>query len=592
MTTLAALGRAVADEAALDAWVAGLPEPARAPVRRALALDRALWTEHPASLASCLLARTLAVAELDALRAAWVRELDAGGPWVRALRALPVPEGLLAELHESAALPLAGLHRLGFAGDEEVTLESIRHHPSVQAPELRRRDMLRWRWRTGEARVVPEGPEPARPDLPAIEHPQWGPSYLVREPGGPRTQLPCPEEGTADARFSADGARLFVYGSNDEYAGGFVYVLDPRTLEITRSLDTDAPVSGVQEAAGGALVLVSTFRGSLLWSGTHARALPVAGGLLSPSGELLATQREGLRVWSLAALARGRVDDDASGLVACFDPSGERLISGPNLYEGRSGARVARLQLEFGNYLEGGPASPSVHFGERYLINLSGVPQVWDARTGAAVRVRGRVQYPQWYTLAYDRAGVRMAALRRHDPSVALHELPSGRTLRTLAFDLAGEALALSPDGALIAAAAGPAVELRDAAGALLWRAGEAPRARPDRGERSERTLLFSREGEALARFVEEEGWRVWSLRGEEVGRVASLEALAQVPGFAPPRPRGWTIEAGTRTLFRHEASGATIGLPAAGPWVCNPAAPEIAASNALHVELRGPGAT
>lgn len=592
MTTIAALGRAVADEAALDAWVAGLPEPARAPVLRALALDRALWTEHPASLASCLMARVFAVEELAALREAWARELDARGPWVRALRALPVPEGLLAELHESSALALAGLQRLGFADDEEVTLTAIRYHPSVQAPELRRRDMLRWRWRAGEARLVPEGPEPARRDLPAIEHPQWGPSYLVREPGGPRLELPCPEEGTADARFSEDGARLFVYGSLDEYAGGFVYVLDPQTLAITRRLDTDAPVSGVQEAAEGALVLVSTFRGCLLWSGTKARALPIGGGLLSPSGELVATHHEGIRVWSLAALARAKAEADESGLVACFDPSGERLISGPYLYEGRSGVRVARLQLEFGNYLEGGPASPSVHLGERYLVNLSGVPQVWDARTGEAVKVRGRVQYPQWYTLSFDRAGVRMAAQRRRDPSVVLHELPSGRTLRTIAFDLAGEALALSPDGALIAAAAGPAVELRDAAGALVWRAGEASRVQADRGGRSEGTLCFSREGDALARFVEEEGWRVWSLRGDEVGRVASREALAQVPGFAPPRPRGWTIEAGTRSLFRHEASGVTIALPAAGPWICNPAAPEIAASNALHVELRGAGAT
>ena len=74
---------------------------------------------------------------------------------MRALRGLPVADGLLVELHGGEGLSLDGLHRPRFLSDDVLILEAIRFHPSVQAPELRRKDRLRWHWTRGEATLEP-----------------------------------------------------------------------------------------------------------------------------------------------------------------------------------------------------------------------------------------------------------------------------------------------------------------------------------------------------------------------------------------------------------------------------------------------------
>lgn len=103
--TLAALESALAT-GSVEAWLAELGDEAvRSQIRRALDADRRLWTRYPDSLGSCLLARTFGVKALASLHRAWAEELAARGrPWIRPLRGLPMPAGLLAELYSDEKL--------------------------------------------------------------------------------------------------------------------------------------------------------------------------------------------------------------------------------------------------------------------------------------------------------------------------------------------------------------------------------------------------------------------------------------------------------------------------------------------------------
>jgi hypothetical protein len=186
-----------------------------------------------------------------------------------------------------------------------------------------------------------------------------------------------------------------------------------------------------------------------------------------------------------------------------------------------------------------------------------------------------------------------MAVLHFGDAEVVVHALPRGRVVRTLTFDLAGEALALSPDGARVAVQRGRAVEVRDAGGVVL-RAGDPADPPSRRGRPADGTLRFSADGARLARWADGDGWRIWSLDGADERHLPARDDLAGLDGFAPPHPRDWTIDPGTCTRFHHRPTGTTIALPAAGPWVWNPADPHIGAAGDLHIELRdgAPGRT
>jgi hypothetical protein len=131
-------------------------------------------------------------------------------------------------------------------------------------------------------------------------------------------------------------------------------------------------------------------------------------------------------------------------------------------------------------------------------------------------------------------------------------------------------------------------VDVRSASDELRGRFAH-PQGKPSRrGCDAPETLRFSADGRQIASFVEGDGWRVWSLEGEGEEFFAERNAIDELAGFAPPRPRDWFIERGSATHFVHRPSGTHIVLPAAGPWMSNPAVPEIVASDVLHVELRG----
>ncbi|XXX71972.1 hypothetical protein WMF30_30430 [Sorangium sp. So ce134] len=587
---LAALESALAT-GSVEAWLAELGDEAvRSQIRRALDADRRLWTQYPDSLGSCLLARTFGVKALASLQKAWAKELAARGrPWIRPLRGLPAPDGLLAELYSDETLSLAGLQVPRFASEDEVVLTARRLHPSVQPPEERRRERLRWRWTEGRAVIEPEPPDDAAaPAYPRFVTDGWGPAYLIRSEGAPRVALPCPEEGSAYAQLSADGSRLIVYGTLDEYAGGFVYVVDPETLAVERQLATDSPVSDVTD--GGGQMVVSTYRsGTIGWIEGRAHVLPIGGHAicLSPSGTHVATVGEALRIWSLAELVRRRTRPPLPGFPPRFDPSGERLLRDRELLDGRTGRRIARLSPELEPYLEGGPAQPWLHLGTRHLICTHGGLQLWDARSGEPLAMAEPLGFPHWYTLAYDREGSRLAALRQEETTVAMHELPHGRRVRTVAFELAGWALGMAEDASMLAVQRGGQIEVRAEDGALVRRCGQATTS-GRRPRFSEPAPRFSRDGRRVAARVGDKDWRIWTLASGEEERVEG--GLENVADFAAPGPADWSLEVGTMSVFTHGPSGTKIALPVNGRWVCNPADPRIAVCDELLVELRAGG--
>ncbi|MFV8749304.1 hypothetical protein ACNOYE_02005 [Nannocystaceae bacterium ST9] len=539
-------------------------------------------------MSSCLLARLVGEPELASICAAWMRELEERGrPWIRPLRGLPRREGLICELHAVEGLDLRKLTSLEFESDEVVTAAPERFDPSSCVPE-RHLDRLSWAWTRGEASLEPN-PRASGPDrhdvYPRFDSEGWGPAILIRSPDDERIALACPDDASAYAHASRDGSRFFVYGTLDEYTGGFVWILDADTLAILRTLTTERPVGDVHECERADLVLVETFGGLVVWEGECSRRLPFGGrACLSPSGRYIATIGEGLRVWTTDAIDSPPLE---RGFEPRFDPSGTRLLHGTTISEGRTGATIATIEPDLANYLEGGPALPWVHFGARWLICIHGNPRAWATDTGESVQIQADFHLAHWYMVAYDRAGERLAAVHRRGSQVELYELPSGRSLGEL--EAQGTMLALSPDAGRIAVRRGLVVEVWTTSGTLLRRF-EHPAGEPDQRWQAPNSLRFSDEGRQLASFVEHDGWRIWALDGEAepAQSFADLDAIERVAEFANPRPCDWDIDV-TRsaTTFEHRPTNTTITLPAAGPWAFNPSQPEIAACPSLHVELR-----
>lgn len=585
--TLAELESALA-KGALEDWLVRLGDrDASAVVRRALSIDRRLSLSSPASLGSLLLARTKDVAELSSFHAGWERELDArGAPWVRSLRGLPVAAGLVAELHGDEALDLRRLRIPKFESEDVLVVEAR------EFPERARDDRLRWNWRSGDVRLEARPAGPARSQYPRFQRDGWAPVFLVRDEGAAPVELPCPKEGSASAFFHEPLNRIYVYGTEDEYAGGFVYILDATTLEVIREVVTQRPVANVKTCDVDDLHLLCCFNDLVLWKGNATRALPLPDeGVLSPSGEHIATVGEGVRIWSVAELEQRR--PRSSVFPATFDPSGRRLVSGTTLYDARSGSSIEHLPAWITDYLEGGPAHPRVFVGTQYIANEH--EQLFETSSGRSLEIQSMrdapaTGFPQWYCVAYDRTGSRLAAMHTHEPGCTVYSLPSGANLAEV--PAAGTALAIHPDGEIIAARDGLVVAVHDLSGTLLLRLLHPSGEPTDEYSTSERdSLRFSDDGEWLGSFVKGDGWRIWFRDGTLREHLVERAAIDGLSGFAPPSPTDWTVESGSATRFVHSSTGTVITLPAAGPWVTNPADPHILASDALHVELRG-GAT
>lgn len=653
--SLAALAAAIAGDRSggLEGWLAELPdERARETLRRALELDAPLLARSFASLGSCVVARALAEPSLLPLTRQWTEELEARGePWVQALRGVPLPVGLgmnraLEELppglEERSRLPVAE----GVALEVWRTMAPKNPLWPLKVPQER----LAWSWRGpeqkqpkrthGEARFTDEG---------------WGPVSLVRAPGAEPIELPCAEEGTARGSFSEDGALIYVCGSHDEYAGGFVYVLDAATLTLLRSFDTPRPVSEVWGCDREDRLLLDTYGGPALWidGEVHMIALEGEDGRLSPDGEHIAAgDEEHVTVWSVQELLASREKPEFEGLPVRFDPTGERLVCHRGLYHGRTGERIAELAPRFSRYLEGGPAMPWFQCTERFVINLQSGLQMWSTATGeelesesdrrqdaaevgAGAQGRGDdeadddrddddaraadddgadeaddarddwrepqeleaaagarsalgMHLPQWYALAYDEVGTTLAAFELGDRVVKLHALPPNGEIGELAFQIAGDVMAMSRDGARIALANELELQVVDRAGKTL-RFHDDKRS-PDEpiNRKVPVRLAFSRDGERVARWAQN-AWRIWPVTGG--GRDGKLRAgaeLGSLPDFADePPPSDWTVAGSSTSVFTHGPTGAKVAFPAPAGWLTHPRDPRIRANGHAHVVLR-----
>lgn len=593
--TLASLDAALREDR-LSHWLSaveatGVSRADRDDLGRTIEHDRALWSQHPDSIASCLLARTQNVAGLDALRASWLVEVEveaSNRPWVRTFDALPLQPGLLRTLSADGDPNLRGLGRVEFPDEDTVTLEAPRLHPDVEAPENRRPERLRWAWQGGEARLEPNlgivGPAPEEP-FPRFET-KNGPAFMRADATAAPIELPCPEEATAFAQLGRDGRTIIVHGWHDECAGGFVWFVRERSdgqLEVERALETARAVASVHESADGRVVLATTFGGLVCWSGAEQLNLPILAdaAALSPSGERVAVWTgRAIQVWSVREACG---ETAGPRFPARFSPDGSRLVRGTTLHDGASGAPVARLAATFGRYMEGGPAFPWFHVGDDFVINSHAQLQVWRAADGAPVDAPS-LRFPHWDRLAHRDDGRRFAVLRQGKREVQLLAVPSGEVEARVSFDLERPtSLALSPGGERVAVAQGAELEVRTWTGELVLRARHpvSDGADTKRPRVLDRSLQFTDEDQ-LVSHVNADGWRLFRL----------IEGTSDPCGRphvgSQRRPPGWKVEAGEHTVFEHEPTGTRIALPVSGEWVVHPRRRTVLACDKALVELIG----
>lgn len=572
--TLAALATALRAEELLrwlDAVEAtGVSQADRDYLRRTIEHDRRSWSELPASMASCLLARTLGVAGLEGLRSAWLAEVEAADtPWVRSLHPLPLQPGLLQTLRSGGAVEVGGVRRLTFSDEETVTLE-------LQGQRVH------WAWREDEVRLEQVEVPPAAA-FPRFEY-QGGGAVVMHVDGvAEPIRLPCPDEANPSAQMGRDGRTIIVHGSHDE-GGGFVWFLKEGGLEVERTLETPRGVMSVHESVDGGVVLAMTYAGVVCWVGDERLLLPIKGDhvALSPSGERVAVRTRGvIQMWSIRETPSG--EPDGPCFPARFDAAGVRLLRGTTLYDAASGAAIATLAAEFGRYFEGGPAFPWFHLGNDYVINSHSTLQVWRAVDGEPLKAP-RMRFPHWDRLAHADSGRCFAALRMSATDVQLHAVPSGEVVAQVAFDLEHPTtLALSPSGRRVAVAQGADIEVRTWTGELVLRTRH-PVSDGDGTRRPrvfDRSLQFADEDHVVS-HVKADGWRLFRLV------EGTSDPVGEPPVGSRRRAPGWKVSvAGDATVFEHEPTGTRIALPVGGEWVVHPSRPLLACDGA-HVELLG----
>lgn len=584
---------------------------ARDLVQRCLTIDAPLVTTSFASLGSCLYARVLGVPALATLAFEWARELDASGtPWVRALRPMPFPVGLVDGRMIQELPAVSEGQREGEGQQLQLPSGAMLEVQRLLEPASSRQgageqllEKLQWRW------LMPStlGRAAARPNdearRPKFVSEGWGPVSLVREPGATPIELPCPEDGSADAKLSDDGKTLIVYGTNDAYAGGFAMLLDPETLAVRLRIETEHPVYQISVCDRPDRVLLKISSGWVLWSAGSIRPLKLGGDNeygsgyagLSSDGAYIAVGRMALQIWSVDELLAAPEERHLVGLPSEFDPSGERLVSHRTLYHGRTGEVIAQLDPHPTHFLEGGPASPPYRYTRRFIVDVRAAKvRLWSTETGTELRPQIELldtRLPHWYMLAYDDEGTVVAQFRRN--RVTLHPLSPGEETRMIDLDEDAYVLALTRDGTLLALAAATFIEIRDLQGTLLRRLSwSQPVSKPSFHLSPEEMLRFSRDGQRLAYKVDEDRWRVWTIAkeagddaGTELEAGASPDMLAD---FAPPSPADWRSEGEVATIFTHKPTGTPVAFPAPGPWQFHPHEPQFAANVHAHVELRG----
>lgn len=532
------------------------------------------WAKHGELAAADFYARTLTLTELDVVRPSWQAMLDASGPWLRALRPIETPTGLVAELHDDVSWAWLSGPLVQFMDDDRVVLE----WPRDEGPQ-------RCLWSWTQARVEP------RSDLPAIIRRDQDPRFesgrnapVVRR-GLFQQELDWPEFGQAHAIMSANERQIFLYGtSDDEGRAGLLRILDAVSLQVVRELEFDDDVATVIEGVGRDELLIATYAETLILRGDERRwqfTGPFRGVAWSPSGRFVARfVDEVAQIWDTHASTHE--SDAAAGLPVAFSPDGARLVDGCGLFDGHTGARLATLDVRLGHYLCGGPLEPWFHVGTELIACHHGEFQLWDARDGAAIETP-----PPPYIgerLAFSHSGRNLV----HDDAygsrrITLAELPSKTVLAQFQPEHGVFLFALSSTAEQIALLGRDGLVVVDRAGIRLHH-GELGIDIVHEGRRRHRGQLRF---DADDRRIVYSGCLgatdyVWELDGPELGKATSTPRTELIGG--------WTIEAGPISRFVGR-DGVRMLIAHNGPWAANPAMPTLFACCGGLFELRGAAA-
>jgi hypothetical protein len=550
----------------------------RAHILRLARVRGSIWAQQPELTLVDFYARTLELPELDGVRRRWIAMLDARGPWLRALRPSSSDASVLAELafDQPTGLRFEGEHEVVLAGDDE--------------------ELYAWSWTHAqlERRADLEPFTPLDQDS-RFAHDYDGRLCYRAAPNAEPRPLPWPGFDHAHAKLSADGRTIFVYGWYDAYVG-LVQLVDPHTLVIRRTHEFERPVREVCERAGSDELLVATSEDLMIvgpdgprWT----RKCAAQRFAWSPSGRYVCKVERGVaRIVDTRADVRPAAR--GGGLPLGFSPDGARLVDREALLDGRTGARIAKLDLQLGSYLEGGPAFPWSHVGTELIVCMHGGLALWDTRTGERVTPGAAMHVPYWERIAYSRSG-RWFAHGRSSSLVTIGSLPSTATIAEFEFeaDFDIERLALSSTAEFVAAYGAGQIEVRDRSGARICM-GRTPEPRaPEQHPHPAGSFEFLADDRRLR--LHEPAISGWSSGRGEYARpgmtyVWDLETNpATVLGSdagAAPAPAGWTIESGPVSIFTHQ-SGARIVVPSEGPWLASPLDPRILACPGGLFELR-----
>ncbi len=555
LTTLAAL------EVALDEGVAPHLERLRAAreegLARALAIDLALLREHPEALMGCLLSR-LSGERLE-VWCAEQRKLHLGRPWVRPLRSAPNALGgpLRAELRRFAEPVLEGI-----TADDEVLIAAEGAH---------------WRWNPRTAEVSRWDPLNPAPPRYAVEWHRGSDVRLVDQQTGRDVLLVTSPEDLSSWRLSLDERWVAVVTKDEDWHESLT------VFEVTGREVFRAAASRVGFSQNGRWMIRA--ERSVFVSrpdGSEAVKIAEGGGFLcvSDDGKWAATTRPGVIQWFAVDAAIVPDPLPPRALPLAFSLDGSRLTAGQELRDGVTGTKIARLDFQQGEYLEGGPPSNWFQLGSEAIVvceALAGM-RAWDTKTGAEIFRDPQARYAQWNQLGFSPEGRHYAVTIHADNAASIFALDRAPPVRLkLALEKTG-CLALGPGGAFIAqgdangvialhSAEGPLIGLFPLHRAEVWKIAFLGGGRIFSIDVKGEALVWrAADGSVLARRIDHRSVGVWD---------------ANTWDQPPSKAARWTLVR-DRSLTRFIRGDAQLIYPSSQDFIRHPTEPIFANAEAI----------
>jgi WD40 repeat protein len=339
-------------------------------------------------------------------------------------------------------------------------------------------------------------------------------------------------EGTAVAMFSPDGTRVLSLGDRT------AIVRDARGGRQHFQIDADPQDEMLWSADwspdGERLATVTRHGTAMVWDARtgallHRRATGTLADFIefAPDGRLLTERVDGFELWSTDGTTL-RLPAGPHPNEAAFSPDGRYLVSAADrrlqLWDTATGAELARVDHD--------DAVRSVRWLPRDRVAfVDGTSiAIWDVATRRTVRTI-RPPEPPWYVVASpDAATVFVAA--GEAPLVFAYDVASGDLRLTLAIDGELAQMALVPGGDRLVTCSGPLGGLADKT-VQVWDAQTGAAIRTLGEPHRIASFALSRDGELIAANAEHDA-RVFALRTGEPravlgGHIAGVTAI----GFA-----------------------------------------------------------